>query len=92
MSNILDGKLVGRAPVERSHGEVVRAAVVDGKLLCKVVQRIERMTGIKAFLILPVAALHFAVMPGRIRMNELVADPQFCGCPLKQRLPIPFAD
>ena len=38
LSNILDGELVGREPVERSHGEVVGAAVMDSELLGKVVE------------------------------------------------------
>ena len=62
--------------MERSHGEVVGAAVMDSELLCKVVQRIERMAGIEALLILAVAALHFAVVPRRIRTDQLMPDTQ----------------
>ena len=62
MSNILDSELTRRKPTERPHGEVVGAAVVDGEQLFKVVERIEAVAGIKSFLILPVAAFHFAVV------------------------------
>ena len=34
-----------------------------GKLLCEIVQRIERVAGIEAFLVLTVAALHLTVVP-----------------------------
>ena len=49
---------------------------MDGKLLLKVRQRKERVERIKAFLVFPMAALHFAIMPGRVRANELMADSQ----------------
>ena len=49
---------------------------MDGKLFLKVRQRKERMERIKSFLVFPKAALHFAVMPGRVRANELMADSQ----------------
>ena len=38
LSNKLDSELVGRKPVKRSHGQVVGTAIMDGKLLCKIVQ------------------------------------------------------
>ena len=38
LSNILDSELIRREPAEGSHGQVVGAAVVDGKLLGKVVE------------------------------------------------------
>ena len=47
---------------------------MDSELLCKIVQRIERMTGVKTLLILTVAALDFAVVPRRIRADQLVPD------------------
>ena len=61
----------GRKPAEGPHRKVVRAAVVNSKLICKVIQ------GVKAFLVLPMAAFHLAVVPGRVWADELVADPQF---------------
>jgi len=66
LSNIMDSEVKGRAPMERSHREVVGTAVMSGKLFCKVFQGKEGMAGIEAFLVLPMAALHFAVMSGRI--------------------------
>ena len=38
LSNILDSELIRREPAEGSHGQVVGAAVMDGKLLGKVVE------------------------------------------------------
>ena len=38
LSNILDRELARRKPAKRPHGEIVGAAVVDGKLLSKVDQ------------------------------------------------------
>ena len=56
LSNILDGELKRRKPVQRSHREVVGAAVVDSELLCEIVQGKESMGRIEAFQVLPVAA------------------------------------
>ena len=58
---------------------------MDGKLLCKVVQRIERMASVEPFLILAVAAFDLAVVTRGIRTNELVPDAEFCRRPFKQR-------
>src|SRR5699024_10473473 len=66
LSNILDGELVRRGPVKRSHREVVRAAVMDSELLGEVIEGVETVTGVKALLVLPVAALHLAVVARRI--------------------------
>ena len=38
LSNILDSELIRQEPAEGSHGQVVGAAVMDGKLLGKVVE------------------------------------------------------
>ena len=38
LSNKLDSELIGRKPVKRSHGQVVGTAIVDGKLICEIVQ------------------------------------------------------
>ena len=38
LSNKLDSELIGRKPVKRPHGQVVGTAIVDGKLLCEIVQ------------------------------------------------------
>ena len=72
LSNILDREFRGRKPAERPHREVVGVAVVDSKLLCKVVQRVKAVAGVKAFLILPVTALHFTVVAWRVRTDEFM--------------------
>ena len=72
----MDKEVDRRKPGKRAHGKAVGAAVMDGKLLLKVRQRKERVERIKAFLAFPVAALYFAIMPGRVRANELMADSQ----------------
>ena len=79
LSNILDSELGGRHPAERPHGQVVGAAVVDGKLLCKVVERKERAARVEAFLILAVAALDLAVVARRVRTDQFMPDIQFGG-------------
>ena len=58
MSNILDKELERRKPAKRPHRKVVGAAVMDSKLLVKVIKREKAVTGIKALLVLPVAAFH----------------------------------
>ena len=63
---------------------------MDSELLCKVVQRIERMAGIEAFLVLAVAALHLTVVPRRIWTNELMPNIKFGSRPLKQCRQIAF--
>ena len=58
---------------------------MDRKLLCEIVQRIECVAGIEAFLVLTVAALHLTVVPRSIRANQLMPDAQLSSRPLKQR-------
>ena len=83
MSNILDSELERRKPAEGPHGEVVGAAVVDSKLLCKIVQRAKAVAGIESFLVFPVAALHLAVMAGRVWTDEFVPDTELGSGSLK---------
>ena len=83
LSNILDSELSGRHPAEGPHGGVVGSAVVDGKLLCEVIQGIEGVARVEAFLILTMAALHLAVVPRRVRTDQLMPDAQFGGCLFK---------
>ena len=66
----MDSELVGRKPVKRPYGQVVGTAIVDGKLLCEIVRRIEGMVGIEAFPVLAMAALDFAVMVRGIRTAD----------------------
>ena len=72
----MDSELCGREPAKRPHGEVVGATVVDSKLLCEIVQRVKAVAGVKAFLVLPVAAFYFAIMAGRVGTDELMPDSQ----------------
>ena len=64
---------------------------MDGKLLCKVIQGIERVARVEAFLILAVAALDLSVVARRIGANQFMPDPQFGSRLLKQRRQITFA-
>ena len=64
---------------------------MDGELLCEIIQRIKRMAGIKALLILAVAALDLAVVARGIRANELMPDAQFGSRLFKQRRQITLA-
>ena len=52
---------------------------MDGKLLCKVIQGIERAARVEAFLVLAVAALDLAVVARRVRMDQFMPDIQFGG-------------
>ena len=47
---------------------------MDSELLCKVIQGIKAVAGVKAFLVLPVAALHLTVVTGRVGTDEFVPD------------------
>ena len=91
LSNILDSELIRRKPAKRSHGEVVGTAIMDSELPGEVIQGVKAAAGVKAFLILAVAALHFTVVARRIGPDELVADTQLCGGGLKQSREIPLA-
>ena len=62
-----------------SHGQVVGAAVVDSKLLCKVIQGIKRVARVEAFLILAVAALDLSVVARCVRTDQFMPDIQFGG-------------
>ena len=91
LSNILDSELTWRTPCEGPHGKVIGAAVMDGELLIKIVQRIKTVAGIEAFLVLPVAALHLAVVAGRVGTDELVVYTELCSGSLKQGGQVMFA-
>lgn len=58
------------------NGVVDLSNTLDSELLCKVVQGIKTVAGVKEFLVLPVAALRFAVVAGRIGADEFVSDVQ----------------
>ncbi len=74
-----------------SHRQVIGTTVVGSELLFKVGQGEKGVAGVEAFLVLPVAALHLAVVPGRVRPDELVADAQFGSGFLEKSRDIPLA-
>ena len=88
---MLDSKLKRRKPTKRPHRKVVRTAVVDGKLRFEIRQRKERMTGIKAFLVFSVTALDFAIMSGRVRTNQFMANSKLLSRFFEQSRDIAFA-
>ena len=64
---------------------------MDGKLLCKVIQGIERVARVEAFLILAVAALDLSVVARCVRTDQFMPDIQFGGRFFKQRRQITLA-
>ena len=91
LSKKLDSELIRRKPVKRSHRKVVGTAVVDSKLLCKVVEGIKSVAGIKTLLILAVAALDLTIVPRRVGADQLVADAKLGSGLFKERRQIAFA-
>ncbi len=72
--------------MEGPHRVVVRTAVMSHKLFAEVIQgEEERMAGVEAFLVFPMAALHFSVVAGRIGTDQLMADTEAGGGALKKR-------
>ncbi len=67
----------GRVPIERTHGKIVVCAFPNSKLLFEVIKRIELVASIEVFVIFPVAPFNLAIVPRRIRLNELVPDAEF---------------
>lgn len=57
---------------------------MNSKLFFKVIEREERMAGIKSFLIFSVAAFNFTVVTWCIGPNQLVMDAQSSSSPLKE--------
>ena len=72
------------------HGKVVGTAVMNSELFFKISQGEGSVDRIKAFLVLPVAALEFAIMPGCVSTNELMPDSQVGSSFLKKGLDVPF--
>ena len=64
---------------------------MDSELPGEVIQGVKAVAGVKALLILAVAALHFAVVARRVGADELVSDTQLGGGGLKQSGKIPLA-
>ena len=61
-------------PVERTDGEIVVLSLSSGELGLEVGERIELVGSIEFFVVLSVAALYFAIVPGSIRTNGFVPD------------------
>lgn len=91
LSNILDVEVSWKKPVERLHGKVVEDAVVDVKLLGKVVQGVKVVAGVKAFLVLSVAVVHLASVLRDIGVGQLIADAKISSRFLKQCGTVLFA-
>jgi len=81
----LDSEVKGRKPTERPHRKVAGAAVMDGELFYDVLKGEEGMAGAEMFLVLLVAAFYLAVKPGRVGMDQFVADAESGGSALKKR-------
>lgn len=60
------------------------------ELFFEIRQGEENVNRTKAFLVLPVAVLYLAIMPGRVRTNELVLDTKIMSSFLKKGLDVPF--
>ena len=57
---------------------------MDSELVCEVVKGEEAMAGVKALLVLPVAALYLAVVARCVGTDKLVADTQLSGSGFKE--------
>ena len=57
---------------------------MNGELFCKIVQGVKGMAGVKAFLILTVAALDLIVVARRIGTDQFMPKAQFGSRFLKQ--------
>ena len=66
----MDKVLVRRKPEERVHGKDVGTAVMNRELFFKISQGEGSVDRIKAFLVLPGAALYLAIMPGRVKTKR----------------------
>ena len=56
---------------------------MDGKLLFEVRKGVKAVGRIEAFLVFPVTALYFAIVPWGVRPDELVSDAEFFRCRFK---------
>ena len=66
--------MLGRLPVEWSHWKVVILTLSKGQLFFKITKTIKLMTSIEFLIVFSVATFYFAVMFGRVRSDQLVAD------------------
>lgn len=67
-------ELFRRAPVEKTHGEIIVFPIPDSKRFLEVFKGEELVVSIEILVILTAAAFDLAVVPWRVRLNELVAD------------------
>ena len=74
--------------MEGTHREIVGAGLVSSELLTKVGEGEEAADAVEALLVLPVATLDLAVMPGRVRADEFVTYVQGSGGGFKERMGI----
>ena len=71
-------------PVKRTHGKVIIFSAVNSKLLFKVVEREEFMSGIKILVIFSMRTFDFAVMSGSVGTNKFVPYATLFEASLKQ--------
>ena len=64
---------------------------MDSELFCEVIEGAEAVAGVKALLVLPVAALHLAIVAGCVGTNKLMTNIQLGGSHFKQSWKIPLA-
>ena len=69
--------LIGREPTENRHRDVVAAIQIPFHLSLQIFKRIEFQEIVEALLIIAVAALYFAVMPGRSGTDRLMMHMDF---------------
>ena len=60
--------------MEWAHRKFVAVSLVGSELSTKVVEREEGMLVVETLLVFPVTAFDLAVVAGRVRADELVAD------------------
>ena len=61
-------------PMKGTHRKFVAVSLVGSELPTKVIERVEGMLVVEAFLVFPVTAFHLAVMAGCVRPDQLVPD------------------
>ena len=65
---------------------MVVGSIPTGELGLEVLEGVKLVCSVEAFVILSMAALHLAVVPGGVRADELVTDAQLTQRRLKERL------
>ena len=60
--------------MEWTHRKLVAVSLVGSELATKVVERIEGMLVVKAFLVFPVAAFYLAVVARGVRTDQFVTN------------------